>query len=209
MMNKNSETRNGSILYKSFSECLFLKENNRLDENDPDSVKFDRILSNIRNGEITENECEEIRNKCSRYSRGFDEFKKRGFEDDGITHLFSTNEQADNLNDSQLLKLQQGVTKRKIVRICAENSTGARSFANVYARRLANKLFLCVDVKVMLFHNLKQDSNLVNSSIGYVKEIVYEEGKFPPSLPSYVIVDFGEFYTGPRFFEEIETERTG
>ena len=138
MTNKNSETRNGSILYKSFSECLFLKENNRLDENDPDSVKFDRILSNIRNGEITENDCEEIRNKCSRYSMGFDEFKKRGFEDDGITHLFSTNEQADKLNDSQLLKLQQGVTKRKIVRICAENSTGARSFANAYARRLSN-----------------------------------------------------------------------
>ena len=108
------------------------------------------------------------------YSMGFDEFKKRGFEDDGITHLFSTNEQADKLNDSQLLKLQQGVTKRKIVRICADNSTGARSFENAYARRLANELFLCVDAKVMLFHNLKQDSNLVNGSIGYVKEIVYE-----------------------------------
>ena len=54
---------------------------------------------------------------------------------------------------------------------------------------------------------MKQYSNLVNGSIGYVKEIMYEEGKLPPSLPSYVIVDFGEFYTGRRFFEDTETEK--
>ena len=209
MTHKNAETRNGCILYKGFSECLFLKENNRLDENDLDSVNFDRILGNIRNGKISENDCEEIRNKCSRFRMGLDEFKTRGFEDDGITHLFSTNDEAAKLNDSQLLKLQQGVTKRKIVRITAENSTGARSYGYEHARRLANELFLCVDAKVMLFHNLKQDSNLVNGSVGYVKEIVYEEGKLPPSLPSYVIVDFGEFYTGRRFFEDTETERKG
>ena len=52
----------------------------------------------------------------------------------------------------------------------------------------------------MLFHNLKHDSNLVNGSVGYVKDIVYEECQGPPSLSSYVIVDFGEFYTGPNFF---------
>ena len=32
---KNAERRNGSLLYRSFTECLFLKENNRLDKNDP------------------------------------------------------------------------------------------------------------------------------------------------------------------------------
>ena len=61
----------------------------------------------------------------------------------------------------------------------------------------------------MLFHNLKQDSNLVNGSVGYVKDIVYEEGQGPPSLPSYVIVDFGDFYTGPNFFPEEEPEKKG
>ena len=66
-----------------------------------------------------------------------------------------------------------------------------------------------MDAKVMLFHNLKQDSNLVNGSVGYVKDIVYEEGQGPPSLPSYVIVDFGEFYTGPKFFPEEEPEKNG
>ena len=93
--------------------------------------------------------------------------------------------------------------------ISAENSAGARSFPPAFARRLANELFLCVDAMVMLFYNLKQDSNLVNGSVGYVKDIVYEEGQGPPSLPSYVIVNFGEFYTGPNFFPEEEPEKKG
>ena len=177
---------------------MFLKENNRLDKNDPQSVVFNQILDNIRDGKITEEDAKIIRETCSRYDMGEEKFKKAGFEEDGIMHLFSTNEQADKLNDLELLKLQQGSKARKIARISAENSAGARSFPEKFARRLANELFLCVDAKVMLFHNLKQDSNLVNGSVGYVKDIVYEEGQGPPSLPLYVIVDFGEFYTGPK-----------
>ena len=59
----------------------------------------------------------------------------------------------------------------------------------------------------MLFHNLKQGSYVVNGSVGYVKDIIYEEGQGIPSLPSYVIVDFGEFYTGPNFFPKEEREK--
>lgn len=79
------------------------------------------------------------------------------------------------MNDSELLKLQIGEKNRKVARITAVNSTGARSFDNLYDRKLANELYLCVDAKVMLFHNLKQESNLVNGSVGYVKEILYKE----------------------------------
>ena len=90
------------------------------------------------------------------------------------------------MNDLQLLNLQQGVKQRKIARITAENSPGARLFANSNARKLTNDLFLCVDSKVTLFHNMKQDWNLVNSSIGYVKEIVYEKGDKAPSFLSTI-----------------------
>ena len=142
-------------------------------------------------------------------SYGIKQFQEKGFENDGTTHLYSTDEQADKFNDLELLKLQLGTKKRKIARITAENSTGARCFDNTYARKLANELFLCVNEKVILFHNLKQDSNLVSGSTGYVKEIVYEENENPPSLPSYVLVDFGQFYTGTNFFEEYGPERRG
>ena len=123
---KNEERRNGSILYRSFTECLFLKENNRLDRNDPQSVVFNQILDNIRNGKITEEDAKIIRKTCSRYGMGHEKFKKAGFEEDGLMHLFSTNEQADKLNDLELLKLQQGTKARKIARISAENSAGAK-----------------------------------------------------------------------------------
>ena len=36
---------------------------------------------------------------------GIKKFQDEGFENSGITHLYSTNEQADKLNDSELLKL--------------------------------------------------------------------------------------------------------
>ena len=204
---KNQETKNGSLLYTSFDECLFLKENNRLDKNDPQSVEFNRILNKIRDGQINDQDCEIIRNTCSKYRMGFTKFREKGFENDGTTHLFSTNEKANKLNDMELLKLQQGTEKRKIARITAENSTGARSFDSTYARKLENELFLCVDAKVMLLHNLKQESNLVNGSVGYVKEIVYEDGQGPPRLPLYVVVDFGDFYTGVNFFEKDGPEK--
>ena len=139
---------------------------------------------------------------------GEEEFKKAGFEEGCLMHYFSTNEQADKRNDLELLKLQQGSKNRKIARISVMNSSGARSFPNKFARRLVNESFLCVDAKVMLFHNLKQDSNLVNGSVGYVKDIVYEKGQGPPSLPSYVIVDFGEFYDGPNFFPGEEPKKS-
>ena len=59
----------------------------------------------------------------------------------------------------------------------------------------------------MLLHNLKQESNLVNGSVGYVKEIVYEDGQGPPRLLLYVLVDFGDFYTGVNFFEKDGPEK--
>ena len=86
-------------MYRSFTECLFLKENNRLDENDPKSVLFDRILNNIRDGKITEEDAKKIRKTCSRFGMGEEEIQKAGFEEDGVMYLFSTNEQADKSND--------------------------------------------------------------------------------------------------------------
>ena len=62
-----------------------------MDKNDTDSREFDRILNNIRDGEITEDDCETIRDNCSRNLMGITKFKEEGFEEDGVTHLFSTN----------------------------------------------------------------------------------------------------------------------
>ena len=112
-----------------------------MDEKDPDSVVFNWILNNIRDGKISEEDGKKIRKTCSRFGMGEEELQKVVFEQDGVMHLFSTNEQADKLNDLELLKLQQGMKKRKIARISAENSAGARSFPPAFVRRLANGFF--------------------------------------------------------------------
>ena len=55
--------------------------------------------------------------------------------------------------------------------------------------------------KVSLTKNLKQAANLVNGSTGIVKDIIYAENETQANnLPMYVIVDFGNMYTGQRFF---------
>ena len=74
-ISRNQEIKNGSLLYTSFDECLFLKENNRLDKNDPQSVEFNRILNQIRDGKITDEDCEIIRITCSKCRMGIMKFR--------------------------------------------------------------------------------------------------------------------------------------
>ena len=82
---------------------------------------------------------------------GEEKFQKAGFRQDGVMHLFSTNDQADKLNNLELLKLQQGTKNRKIARISAENSAGARSFPPAFARKLANELFYMLTPRLCYF----------------------------------------------------------
>ena len=85
----------------------------------------------------------------------------------------------------------------KIAKITAVNSVGAQTISKKQANGLPNQICACVDPKVLLIKNLKQAANLVNGSTGIVKEIVYAEHKYPENnLPMYVIVDFGNMYTG-------------
>ena len=68
---------------------------------------------------------------------------------------------------------------------------------------------MCVGSKVSLTKNLKQEANLVNGSTGIVKDIIYAQNDTPVnSLPMYVIVDFGDMYTGEPFFED-DVEKRG
>ena len=53
---------------------FILKRNNRLDKNDPQSVEFNRILNKIRDGQITDEDCEVIRNTYSKHRMGFTKF---------------------------------------------------------------------------------------------------------------------------------------
>ena len=56
---------------------------------------------------------------------------------------------------------------------------------------------MCVGSKDLLTKNLKQAANLVNGNTGIVKDIIYAENETPANnLLMYVILDFGNTYTG-------------
>ena len=50
--------------------------------------------------------------------------------------------------------------------------------------------------------NVCLPAGLCNGTVGTVKDIIYKEGEAPPSLPWFVLVDFGDAYTGPDFFPD-------
>ena len=194
------EDKNGNTIYNQFSDVVILKENNRLDSNDPESEDFNKILEKVRDGKLDKESRLKLITKCSMYKMGMQKFGSRGFEEDGVSRLFVNNKLANEYNNMQLLKLQKN-DNRKIAKITAVNSAGARRFSEQHAQNLPNEMYLCVGSKVSLTKNLKQEANLVNGSTGIVKDIIYAEGDTPVnSLPMYVIVDFGDMYTGQRFF---------
>ena len=60
----------------------------------------------------------------------------------------------------------------------------------------------------MLLWNINTEHGLVNGCTGTVKEIFYKPSTEPPSLPAFVIVDFGSTYKGPKYFDTPEGETT-
>ena len=60
-------------------------------------------------------------------------------------------------------------------------------------------LYLCKEARVMLTRNLWTEKGLCNGSMGYVKDIIYKHGDYPPSLRIGVLVQFDETYIGPSF----------
>ena len=66
-------------------------------------------------------------------------------------------------------------------------------------RNLAISLYLFISLKVVLIRNYL-NIGLSNGSTGIVKEIVYKPRSSAPTLPKFVLVDFGTSYTGYSFF---------
>ena len=79
---------------------------------------------------------------------------------------------------------------------------GSDAFIN-----LDRSLFFCVGAKVVMTQNVCQPAGLCNGATGVVMDIVYNDGEGPPSLPRFVMVDFGEKYTGTPFFPGDDNRR--
>ena len=59
------EDKNGNTIYNQFSDVVILKENNRLDSNDPESEDFNKILEKLKDGKLDKESRKILITKCS------------------------------------------------------------------------------------------------------------------------------------------------
>ena len=186
--------------YMNFESVIGLTENRRINKDDPTSAYFEEFLLTLRDAEVTEEDYNYIRHKCSRYSmgpkgNGLIEWNERGFERHDAVHLYQTNVEVQSHNNKIVQKLCQ-----PIALINGVHTGKGRSMSPDYFRGLKPSMFACVGAKMILTHNIGLSSGLCNGSIGKIVDIVYEEGDSTPSLPKCIIVDFPS-YKGEPFFQ--------
>lgn len=186
----------GYSLFTHFDDIIVLEENNRLDMNDPDAVIFDDFLMRLRDGKNTEDDWNLLRSKYSKFTMGFDEWKRRGFENEEALHLYCTNREVNNRN-SQCIK----ALGTPIALVESENTGRRNSMSEDHFNGLRSLVFLAVGSHVLHTENFL-NLGLANGSTGIVKDLVYKRGTGTPGLPEFVWVYFGTQYTGPPFFDE-------
>jgi Helitron helicase-like domain at N-terminus/PIF1-like helicase len=194
------DTQQGMNLYfQQFTTVIRLTENNRLVE-DPDMVLFNDFLNRLADGKCTQDDWQVARAR-SHSTIGPSEWEKRGFNDDGVIHLYATNKQVEKHN----LEVLKGKNK-PILRIDAMNSSArARAMSSDRFMGLQNTMFFSIDSTVVLTWNLWPEMGLSNGSTGVVKEIEFRSLRVNiHDQPYCVWVDFSTQYIGPPFFNESE-----
>ena len=189
-----------SLWFTHFRTVVKLEKNNRLDQNDPDSVIAAEILEGISVGELTDKNFDKIITTCSRNTMLLQKWKERGFEDDLATWLFPKNDQVLKHNYDRLKKLQNPILK-----VDAKNSSkSARAKKSDFFQNLENHLYLSVEALVLLIINLCPSIGLANGSTGIIKQIVWNSTAIDETISDadnmFVWVDFGHDYKGESFF---------
>ncbi len=183
----------GHKLYQMFTTVTCLTVNKRLDRSDPSITHFEDFLLRLRDGKVTREDWKYVTDNCSEHSMTREEWTTHIGE--SATHIFFTNKEVLEKN----MKCLQEIGK-PIVKIEAKHTGRGHAASSSVAGGLDKLLCLCVGAKVLLTKNIWQHGGLCNGSVGTVVDIIYgneEPIQGPPGLPSCVLVDFGEDYTGP------------
>ena len=158
------------------------------------------ILLRLRDGKTTTDDWQTLMNTCT--LQHITQPKIDRFNSSETMWLFNTNKDNYIHNINQLKILNQ-----PIILINADHdSPSSASNSDDIARKLKSKLYLCIGAKVMLLWNVNISLGLVNGSTGIIKEFIFDENIYAPSLPNCVIIDFLD-YSGPAFFSGIGQEK--
>jgi len=190
----------GQIVFDQFDSFIELSICHR--QQGDDSVAFRRILDNVANGSITDEDYRLLRTRrsavvvcrcgifnCHRC------IETQAF--DTAVKLFAVNDKVDEANKEFL-----GSTGNPVAKIVASNSPEIGAADKKKGSGLKQVLFLSIGCRVMLRRNIAVQCGLVNGSLGTLAEIRYADGVVPPALPQYVLVKFDR-YEGPCLIRDL------
>ena len=106
------------------------------------------FLLRLRNSENTDDDFELLRTKCSYYTIGHNEWIEKGFEDDDIISIYTTNTEVLAHNNRKVA--QVGNPTALVESEYIEKGT---SFSDNTFNSLALSIYICEGVKVVLTKN--------------------------------------------------------
>ena len=88
------------LYFNQFRYVIELNENNRLDAADESSVWFAGFLNRFADAEVTLDDFNRLRDTCSNNTMGDEKWTDLGFANSDITHIYPTNAEVENHNQS-------------------------------------------------------------------------------------------------------------
>ncbi|CAG8731859.1 2835_t:CDS:2 [Cetraspora pellucida] len=153
--------------------------------NNEDQRHFRDILLRLRDGETTMDDWKTL---TTRFADSPD-VDNCLFLD--ATSLLPRKVDVDEVNFNKLRSLNCPVAKVRAIHDLG-GCEASRADSNM-AKGLEACLLLARGARIMLRANLWTEVGLVNGSMGTIQEILFEEGKCPPFLPSAVLVEFDNY----------------
>ena len=196
-LSKKDEVYQGLAAYHAFTKCIMLVQNNRV--NSPDEEIFRQVLSRLRHGKSTIADWQVLSTRIKGIAVDTADFK------DALYIMYS-NIEVNEYNYLKLGSLNTGVNPQMACRIDAvHNCALALSIKADDLNGLQPFICLARNARVMVVNNVWTPQGITNGAVGTIRHIIFPVGVWPPNLPSAVIVEMDEGYTGvhiagmPRF----------
>ena len=190
---RNPQKNHGHHLFETY----FMKNTIILDQimrQGKGQEKFKELLEKIRNGNLTKDDWEYLREKCE-LGRNFSPEERKEIKSKAIKVCALVKDLKQH-NIERIKALGKPIAAIKAYHF---NGPGA-SVPLREAGNLPQDMLLAVGCRIVLTRNLWPEAGLTNGAIGEVKYIIYRKNDAPPNLPAYVICKFDQ-YIGPSYLE--------
>ena len=196
-LSKDDEVFQGLAAYHAFTNVILLVQNNRV--NSPGEEIFRQLLSRLRDGKSSIADWEVLSTRIKGIAVDTADFKD-------ALYIMYTNIEVNEYNYLKLGRLNMGENPQMSCRIDAvHNCPLAQSIKSDDLNGLQPFICMARNARVMVIHNVWTPQGITNGAVGTIRHIIFPVGVWPPNLPSAVIVEMDEGYTGahipnmPRF----------